>query len=319
MAGVWIVAERREQARELLGIGRQLADQSTEGLTVVLLRDREGAAGCISHGADEVLLAPALSEGESLDALIPVISEEVRSADPSLVLIPATYRGKAMAARIAARLDTGLCSGCTGLAYSESTRSVEMERLAYGGAAVQKLKGASRPTMAAIPPRTFEPAPETPGRQWRTRDLPAPAPSTVRIVGRKAKEREAKDISQARVVVCVGRGFEKKEDLALAGRVAEAVGGEIAGTRPITEEMHWLPGELCIGISGISVKPELYIGLGVSGQIQHVTGISRAKVIAAVNRDDKAPIFGAADLGIVGDLYDVVPKLAEELKNVTKA
>jgi type II secretory pathway pseudopilin PulG len=107
---------------------------------------------------------------------------------------------------------------------------------------------------------------------------------------------------------------EKPEDLALAHQLADALGGEIGCTRPISEENHWLPEELCIGLSGVQVKPDLYLGLGVSGQIQHVTGIRNAKVIAAVNKDENAPIFGVADFGIVGDLYDAVPKLIEELR-----
>jgi electron transfer flavoprotein alpha subunit len=96
--------------------------------------------------------------------------------------------------------------------------------------------------------------------------------------------------------------------------LAEAVSGSIGCTRPIAEELHWLPEELCIGLSGIQVKPDLYLGIGVSGQVQHVTGIRNAKVIAAVNKDENAPIFKASDFGIVGDLYDVVPKLISELK-----
>lgn len=168
--------------------------------------------------------------------------------------------------------------------------------------------------MAAIPPRTFEPAKEESGREGQVRGLPAAPPTPARVVEKKAKERKTTNLPDARVVVCAGRGFDKKEDLALVTQLADALGGEVGCTRPISEELHWLPEELCIGLSGISVKPELYIGLGVSGQIQHMTGIRSARVIAAVNRDENAPIFGASDLGIVGDLYDVVPKLIEELK-----
>jgi electron transfer flavoprotein alpha subunit len=102
--------------------------------------------------------------------------------------------------------------------------------------------------------------------------------------------------------------------MSLARQLAEALGGEIGCTRPISEENHWLPEELCIGLSGIQVKPDLYVGLGISGQIQHVTGIRNAKVITAVNRDENAPIFGVADFGIIGNLYDAVPKLIEALQ-----
>jgi electron transfer flavoprotein alpha subunit len=136
------------------------------------------------------------------------------------------------------------------------------------------------------------------------------------VLERKQKETAAKDITESRIIVCAGRGIEKKEDLGLVQELADALGGEIGCTRPISEESHWLPEDLCIGISGISVKPDLYIGVGVSGQVQHVTGIRDAKLICAVNKDENAPIFGAADYGMVGDLYDVVPKLIDAVKKI---
>jgi electron transfer flavoprotein alpha subunit len=111
--------------------------------------------------------------------------------------------------------------------------------------------------------------------------------------------------------------MEKEEDINIARQLAELVGGEVGCTRPISEELHWLPDDLCIGLSGVQVKPDLYVGLGVSGQIQHVTGIRGARVICAVNKDENAPIFQAADLGIIGDLREVMPRLIEELKKAT--
>jgi len=192
-----------------------------------------------------------------------------------------------------------------------------MERLAFGGAAVQKVICPTRPVMATIPLRAFEPATEKGERKGQLRELPPPPPSPVKVLERKPKEREAKEIAEASVVVCVGRGIEKEEDMALARELADVLGGEIGCTRPISEEMHWLPEELCIGLSGVHVKPELYIGLGVSGQVQHVTGIRDAKVICAINKDENAPIFDAADYGVTGNLYDVVPKLIEEFKKAT--
>lgn len=314
MAGIWILAEWRDQALELLGIGRQLADKMGVSLSVMIGDTPEGAKVFIAHGADEAILLPALPEGQSPDAFIPLIAEEAGRTEPDLILIPATYRGKELAARLAVRLKTGLCSSCTAITFDEESKSVLMDRLAYGGAALQRVSCFTRPVMATIPPRTFEPAPEFAGREGKVRELAAPAHSAVKILEKRARTREIKDITESPVVVCAGRGVEKKEDLSLVRELAEVLGGEVAGTRPVTEELHWLPEELCIGLSGISVKPDLYIGLGVSGQIQHVTGISRSKVIAAVNKDENAPIFGAADLGIVGNLYDVVPKLIEALK-----
>ena len=158
---------------------------------------------------------------------------------------------------------------------------------------------------------TGSPANSTVGK---IRELPAPISTALKVIGRKGKDRETKDITEAKVIVCVGRGFEKKEDLSLARDLAEALGGDLACTRPISEEMHWLPEGLCIGLSGVQVKPQLYIGLGVSGQIQHVTGINNSRVICAINRDENAPILSVSNLGIVGDIYEVTPKLIKKLK-----
>jgi len=299
---------------ELLNIGRQLADKMGTRASALLYQDREYADDCISHGADEVMLLPSMSSEQPPESCIPVIVEEARKEKPELILLPATPRGKNMAALIAARLNVGLVSGCTQIAFDEGSKTLVMERLAYGGAALHKVTCSTRPAMATIPQRTYGTAMLEMGRQGHVRELPSPPTSAIKVIERKVKDREEKDISEARVVVCVGRGMEKKEDLTLARQLAQVIGGEIGCTRPIAEEFHWLPEELCIGLSGVQVKPDIYFGIGVSGQVQHVTGIRNAKVIAAVNKDENAPIFKAADFGIVGDLYDVMPKLISELK-----
>lgn len=314
MAGIWIFAENREYAFELLNIGRRLAVKMGAPLTALLAGDDGAAHDCIARGADSVLLLSGQDADRSLDAHLPVIADEARQADPDVFLLAATSRGKELAARIATRLETGLCSSCTALDYDENGRVLKMHRLAYGGAALQELICLRRPAMATIPPRTFEPAAAEAGREGQIRELPAPPPADVTVRERKVRKRETRDITEAKVVVAVGRGLEKAEDLSLAGQLADALGGEIGCTRPISEENHWLPEELCIGLSGVQVKPDLYVGIGISGQVQHVTGIRNAKVIAAVNRDENAPIFGVADLGIVGNLYDVVPRIIQELK-----
>ena len=182
-----------------------------------------------------------------------------------------------MAARLAARLGAGLCSGCTALAFDKGSGSIRMERLAYGGAAIQKLTASAKPVIVAVPPRSFEPAQVVDGRQGKTRELPSPPPSAVRIIEKKPKEKVAKDITEARVIVCAGRGFDKKEDLALARELADALGGELGATRPLTEEMHWLPADLCIGLSGVQVKPELVRGPGRVGPDPAHDGRARRK------------------------------------------
>jgi len=314
MPGVWVLGENKNQSLELLSAGRPMADRMGVHLTSLVLGGREEAGDHIAGGADEALVLPPLAEDQSLDALILVLVQEAREVDPDLFLIASTYRLREVAARVASLLKTGLCSETLKINFTENYRSVEMERLLYGGAAVERVVCLTRPVMATVPPGTYEQAPIDPAREGQTREMKETPRSPCKVLERRARERRTRDIREARVVVCVGRGMEKKEDITLARELADVLGGEIAGTRPVTEELHWLPEDLCIGLSGIQIRPDLYVGLGVSGQIQHVTGFRDAKIICAVNRDANAPIFGVADMGIVGDLYDVVPKLIGALK-----
>ncbi len=313
MAGIWIIAEKRELLMELLTPAGQLAAPGGERITVVVPETEGDPADYIAAGAVAVALLSPLPEDMAFTSWLPVLAAEIKAADPEVVLLAATSRGKELAARLAARLETGLCSNCLSLT-SGTDGALVMERLAYGGAALQRVTVTGQPVMATIPPRTFPPAAAVAGREGEVRKLPLPPSDPVRVVARKEKERSAQDITAAKTVVCVGRGVEKREDLELARQLATALGGEVGCTRPISEELHWLPDNLCIGLSGVQVKPELYIGLGVSGQIQHLTGLRGARLLCAVNRDPNSPIFAAADLGIVGDLYEVTPKLLEELK-----
>jgi electron transfer flavoprotein alpha subunit len=316
MSGIWLFAERRDLTLELLTIGRRLASQTGAKLTIIVPDEGDQTDAYVSCGADEILLLSLLSESMPLEGWIPVIADEAKHADPDIILIAATARGKVMAARLAARLETGLCSNCVAL-REEDGGTIIMERLVYGGVALQQVICTGRPVMATIPPRTFEQAPADHSRKGNIRKLSPPLSDTVRILERKTKERSKQDITAAKTVVCVGRGMDKRDDLTLARQLADLLGGEVGCTRPISEELHWLPNDLCIGLSGVQVKPDLYIGIGVSGQIQHITGIRGARVICAINKDEKAPVFQAADLGIVGDLYSVLPKLIEEIKRMT--
>jgi electron transfer flavoprotein alpha subunit len=315
MPGFWIVAETYPLSLELLSLARQTAPHLSGGVTLLLAGGHEHTQEAIDSGADRITLLPALPTEASLDAYLPLLETEARRDAPDLILMAATARGKDLGARLAARLETGLCSNCTAVTWNGQENCLEMERLAYGGAAVQTVRCRTRPAMAAVVPGVAEPAPPLgKGLSGEIRELPSPPPGAVRVIERRARERTTRNIAEAKVVVSVGRGLAKAEDLGLIRELAHALSGEIGGTRPVTEELRWLPEEVCIGLSGVQVKPDLFLALGVSGQIQHVTGIRGAKVIAAVNRDENAPIFAVADYGIVGDLYEVVPKLLKALK-----
>ncbi|NLO22056.1 MAG: electron transfer flavoprotein subunit alpha/FixB family protein, partial [Syntrophomonadaceae bacterium] len=290
MAGVWIYADRIEAGLELLTAGRELADGLGQSLTALVTGDQDTAQDFIARGADEVLLLPPLAEGQPVQDYVPLLAQEAKGADPDIFLIAASLKGKEMAARVAARLDTALCSECTLINLGEQGQ-LQLERLMYGGAAVQTLSINSRPQMATIPPGSYAAAEPQSSRQGTVRTLEAPTPSGVQIIERKGKGAGSGDITAAKVIVCAGRGIENQEDLAILQELAELLGAEIACTRPIAEEKHWMTEESCIGLSAKEVKPALYIGVGVSGQIQHIVGIREAGIICAINSDENAPIF----------------------------
>jgi electron transfer flavoprotein alpha subunit len=314
MSGIFVFAENKLQTLELLSAGRKLADGTGTKVSLLLPFEREKAQDYFAFGADEVLILPELAADQPLNAYVPVVAEELQRAGANCFLLAATFRGKEIGAQIAARLNAGLCSGCTKIEIDPETKAFTMERLAYGGAALQRIVCATTPVVTTVSAGVFEPAQRQEGRAGEVRELPMPPLSPLKVKERKAKPKEAKDITEARVIVCPGRGLAKQEDLAMIRELSELLGGEVAGTRPLTEELRWLPEEMCIGLSGVSVKPELYLGIGVSGQVQHTTGIRNAKVVAAINKDEHAPIFEVSDYGITGDLYDVVPKLIRALK-----
>ncbi|SHJ12551.1 electron transfer flavoprotein subunit alpha/FixB family protein [Desulfofundulus thermosubterraneus] len=312
MPGVWVIAENSNYTLELLSKGLEIANELNEKLVAFSFGNEELANDYISCGADEVFVLPALNRELPFEAYVPLIVAEAKKEMPEAIIVCATQRGTELASRVAAGLNTGLATGCISVRVDKG--NLVMERLVFGGAAVQTVICTTRPQMAAIPPGTYEKAQPREDRRGQIKVVAGNVETKVKVVERRKKEQEEIDLTEAKIIVSVGRGFEKQEDISLARELARLLGGEVGCTRPIAEELHWLPEERYMGISGKKVKPDLYIGLGVSGQVQHVTGIRDAKIIMAVNTDENAPIFDAADYGIVGNLYDVVPKLMTEIK-----
>ncbi len=313
MAGIWLVAENLEQSKELITAGRQLA-AGTGAEVAVFTWDQEWSEECLAHGANLAFLMPPLSSEQTLEAYVPVICEKALEEKPVVILFIANLKGREMAARVASRLDAGLISECQNLYWDGESDALVGERLIYGGAGVQKVCCMGSTQLATIPPRAYEAAGRQNDGNGQLVHITLQPSSKVTLLEKKAREYQSQDISKARVVICIGRGIEKEEDIEMARELAGLLGGEIGCTRPISEEMHWLPEDTCIGLSGKTIKPELYIGLGVSGQIQHLTGIRDARIVCAINNDENAPVFAASDYGIVGDVYQVLPELIREIK-----
>lgn len=258
--------------------------------------------------------SPALGS-YTADAYTQAVGGLVYLLNPSWVLMPHTYRTRDFAPRIAARLGRSLLPDCVG--SKEIDGKIAFTRLPFQGKlAADVVPEGSQPWFVTIQVAAFRA-----DAVVRGNDAAPIVKVDVRVdqalVRQEPEEpfretRQAVDLSQAERIVAVGRGIKSQEHLALATKLAASLGAEIGASRPICDA-GWLPMERQIGSSGQTVAPKLYFALGISGAIQHLVGMKGARTIVAVNKDADAPIFEVADFGIVGDLFDIVPAIIEEL------
>ncbi len=314
---VWVYSENKDVCLELLTAGRELSERLNVSLASLVLGHgvKDVAEKLSEHGPNKVYLI----EHASLKVFDPVsytaaIETIVRREKPRVFLIGATKRGKELAGRLAAKLNAGCMSECTEV-YIGDDGSIMAKRPAYAGMAVATEKCKSTPAIVLVKPGRYEKAPSGGKGEIVELSLEVPEPS-LRIVELKPKEIKAVRIEEAEVIVLGGRGIKKREDFEMLEQLAEMLGGCVGCTRPIAADLGWYTE--WVGLSGVAIKPKLYIGIGVSGAIQHLAGIKDSKVIVAINKDPEAPIFRSADYGIVGDLYEVVPELIKALKEVVK-
>lgn len=309
MAGIWIYSEEKQVADQLISIGRITADSLKEELNVIALTDQDSET-FIKEGADRVIqIKDALPWPEDYAKTITAILKEQA---PTAVLIGGTLRGKTAASYIAANLQTGLVNNAFSIEVKDGI--IETKRVMYSGIAVCT-EELSQGSIITIEPRTYDSAAADEKRQGTAEVYSAEQPDAAVSVGSIAPiVHQGGDITTADKLVCVGRGLGKQEDMKMAEELAEKLGAQIGCTRSVAEDYHWLSADKYIGLSGAKIKPQLYISMGVSGQVQHVAGMRDSKIIAAIDKNENAPIFEAADYGIVGDLYEIVPLLIKELE-----
>lgn len=303
---------------ELAGKARELAGKV--GHPVVCLLAGSGVAHAaeelLRYGVDEVRVYddPAL-EHFRIEPYAAAFEDFIRTVRPAAVLVGGTPVGRSLAPRLAARFRTGLTADCTSLDIRPDT-DLDQIRPAFGGNIMAHiLTSRTRPQFATVrykifdaPPRSERPS----GRVVPVALPPAAYASAIRVLEVSRRERSA-GLEEAEVIVAAGRGFRKKEDLALAEELAELLGAQLAGTRPLIEA-GWTDPRKQIGLSGRTVKPKLLIALGVSGSVQFVAGMGGSEQVFAVNSDPKAPIFSVARYAVVGDLYEIVPALIRRIK-----
>jgi electron transfer flavoprotein alpha subunit len=315
--GIWVFSENNELALELLSKGKELANEMQTELTALLLGfNTDGEAQqLIQHGADKVLVVdnPRLKDFRA-EPYLGAITSLVKQLTPEIILLGSTRRGKELAARLATRLETGCVPDCTKLDLNDQGDLIA-ERVVYGGSATAKIIFHAKPQIATIPPGVFEKPTQVTGRAGKIVPIEAQfeEPKTE-IAEALQVEASRTKIEEARVVICGGRGIEKKEDFKMLDELAQLIGGQTGNSRPLSEDRKWF--SEWVGLSGHKIRPELYVGCGVSGVIQHVAGIRDSKVIVAINRDPEAPLCEVADYVVVGNLYEIVPALIEALRKL---
>ena len=321
--GVAVVAELAPDgsmhpvALELLGKARELAAKIGHPVLAVAIgaRTEAAVAALLAHGADEVHVYedPAF-EHFRIEPYANALEDFIREIRPSSVLVGGTVNGRSLAPRVAARFRTGLTADCTVLDMSATT-DLDQIRPAYGGNIMAHINTPRhRPQFATVRYKIFPIPPKVEPRGKVVRHTVAPERllSRIEVLERRPKAAE-KGIEDAEVLIVCGRGVRKPEDIAMLQELADLLGGRVASTRAVVEA-GWIDAKCQIGLSGRTVKPKLLITCGVSGAIQFVAGMSGAETIVAINTDPKASIFKVAHVGLVGDLYAIVPELIARIR-----
>ena len=324
--GIWVVAEVQagrlaEVSLELLGKARELAEKLDAPVNLVLPGHcvAELAAVAGQYGADTIyLIEHEMLAQYRTGPYTDVISGLINTYKPEIVLIGATLQGRDLASRIAARLGAGLTADCTELEIDTEERLLRQTRPAFGGNVMATiLCRQARPQMATVRPKVMKKREPQRGRNPETISVPVSLDAkaiTTRIVEIIREEREqAVNLQDADIIVSGGRGLKAPENFALVSELAEVLGGAVGASRA-TVDAGWIPAYHQVGQTGKTVQPKLYVACGISGAVQHLTGMSASDCIVAINTDPNAPIFNVATYGIVGDVFEVVPALTKALE-----
>lgn len=309
--------ELKKVTLEMIGKGAEIARALGGAVNVVLmgagvspLADTVGR-----YGVQKVYLAddPAL-ENYAPQAYTKVLTDLIKEADPAVILLAASTRGKDLAPRVAARLGVGLASDCTGIEVRDGRLLIT--RPIYAGKVIAKVMEETRPQMATVRPNIFpSPEPDTSSTAVVVNISVDIGDVRAKVIEMLKEAGERVELTEADIVVSGGRGMKGPENFALLEELADVLGAAVGASRAAVDA-GWRDHSHQVGQTGKVVTPTLYIACGISGAIQHLAGMKTSKYIVAINKDPEAPIFKVADYGIVGDLFKVVPVLAEEFKKL---
>ncbi|WP_322928931.1 FAD-binding protein [Providencia huashanensis] len=308
LSTVWVFSDMTSRLPELIGGALTLGEQVN-----VLTLDDAQSSQAFQLGATHVFQLSGKPDDRIIEDYADTIVTTIKQhGDNGLLLLPNTRRGKLLAARLGARLQAAVSNDAATVTV-ESGKPV-IKHMVYGGLAFGQETLNSSFSVATLTTGTFEAAQNNASLSGTAQTAPgvAPTPSLERPSIQK-KAGNSVELDKARLVVSVGRGIGSQENIAIAKKLADTIGAEIACSRPVAENEKWMEHERYVGISNLMLKPELYLAVGISGQIQHMVGANGAQTIVAINKDKNAPIFQFADYGIVGDLFKILPVLTQQL------
>ncbi|MFU0833574.1 MAG: Protein FixB [Oscillospiraceae bacterium] len=322
--GIWVFAEQREGklmqvAIELLGEGKKLAATLGCELSAVLCGDHVDSLvdELFEYGADKVYYAnaPELKQ-YTTDAYTKVIHEAIDTYKPEIVLLGATHIGRDLGPCLAVRCNTGLTADCTKLEINPETKRIMQTRPAFGGNLMATIICPNHmPQMSTVRPGVMEKADRTPGRKGELIPLDvhlAASDIRTKVLEVVKTAKETVSLTDADIIVSGGMGLGNAKGFELLKQLADKLGGTIASSRAAVDA-GWIDHAYQVGQTGTTVKPKIYFACGISGAIQHVAGMQNSGLIVAINTNENAPIFDIADIGIVGDLYKVIPAIIAEL------
>ena len=323
--GIWIIAEQRggnlrKISYELASEGRRLADQSGQPFVAVVLGSQisEEAKKLVAYGPDTLYVAddPALTN-YSPESYTAVLADLIKKHEPDVVLLGASAQGKELAAKLAARLETGLAQDC--VSFRLENGLLIAKRPLYAGKVYAEVAcETSRPQMAAARPNVLSLAEPDSSRTAEIVNVAValkPEDQRTVLVEESADISGKVDLTEATFIVSGGRGMKAAENFQVLEELAGVIGASVGASRSAVDA-GWRSHTDQVGQTGKVVCPNMYIACGISGAIQHLAGMGSSKIIVAVNKDPDAPIFQKADYGIVGDLFEIVPVLKEEFKKI---
>jgi len=324
MAGIFAFAEARDGeirkvAHEVVTAARQIADQMGEEVHAVVLGGSgtgSGASVLGSFGADRIFVG----ESEALSRYSPegyatVVTNFVREHGCKVLIFPGSAMGKDLGPRVAARLGVGYAADCVGLELEAGKLIASRPR--YAGKVMSRESFDGEPAVIAIRSNVFSPVESPKSGEVESLDVAIDAADFGAIVREiRAAAGEKMDVSEAPVIVSGGRGLRDPENFKLLEDLAEALGNAAVGASRAVVDAGWRPHGEQVGQTGKTVAPTLYFAVGISGAIQHLAGMRTSRYIVAINKDPEAPIFKVADYGIVGDLFEILPRLTEEVRKL---